>query len=459
MTGLGCLKVVLISPGSGSRGGGEHYLQLLSGGLIDAGHRVDVVVPSHPRMDEFVAGLAHGVTTHRLDYPNTYFDRPTRSLGAWLDRRTRRRLVAVVDSLQPDVVHLSKQTLEDAAEPLLARFDAPKVVTVHITRDAGQLGQRWAPVRDWVARRTLRASGAAFVTVSEACGRQLREFASVENVTAVANGIAADVGAIKSGSARRPPHPQPHFFDEVVRQSLAVTRGSASGRGGASVGHGVAMGGPGHSQSLVSRLTGGSGATHSRTTSEARATAGNEVETFRLVASARMEEQKDPLFLIEQVMPRVEDGVHLTWLGDGSLAPATAAAVDRLGLGNRVTLAGWCGDVRQQLPSFDAFVLPSRYEGFPFSILEAMAAGLPCLVNDVDGNGEAVEDGVTGRVIAAGDADGWIAAIERLAVDRETSRSWGAAGRRRFVAEFTVEAMTRRTVAVYRAAIEARRGR
>ena len=165
---------------------------------------------------------------------------------------------------------------------------------------------------------------------------------------------------------------------------------------------------------------------------------------------ARLEPQKDPLFFVREVMPRLPGHVRLVWVGDGSLRPDVEAAVREHGLGDRVVLDGWRDDAPARLRGLDLFVLPSRFEGFPLSILEAMAAGVPVVANDVDGIREAVADGETGTLVTPGDAAAWVRSLSALAVDEGRRSRQGAAGRARWAARFSVDAMTAATVAVYR---------
>src|SRR6266542_1804168 len=76
-------------------------------------------------------------------------------------------------------------------------------------------------------------------------------------------------------------------------------------------------------------------------------------------------------------------GVNAVLVGDGPERDALLALADSLGIGDRLAIAGWRDDVREQLAAFDAFVLPSRFEGFPLALLEAMLVGLPVGASDV----------------------------------------------------------------------------
>lgn len=100
---------------------------------------------------------------------------------------------------------------------------------------------------------------------------------------------------------------------------------------------------------------------------------------------------------------------------------------------DRITFAGPVEhhDLAGLLKASDAFVLPSRWEGLPIVILEAMAAGLPVVATDVGGVAEAVEDGVTGIVVPAEDPDALALALERLAQSPQQRAEMGHNARQR----------------------------
>ncbi len=136
------------------------------------------------------------------------------------------------------------------------------------------------------------------------------------------------------------------------------------------------------------------------------------------------------------------------------LEPGYYTELERLvreaGIADRFHFAGGVSNVQQHLRQADVFVLPSRSEGFSNAILEAMAAGLPVIATDVGGNAEAVEGGVTGLLVAPGDARALAAAICSLLADPASSERMGAAGRALAERRFSTAAMMRRLVGQYR---------
>ncbi len=105
-------------------------------------------------------------------------------------------------------------------------------------------------------------------------------------------------------------------------------------------------------------------------------------------------------------------------------------------LGNRT-------DVPRVLQALDLFVLSSLNEGISNTILEAMATGLPVVATRVGGNTELVEDGVSGRLVAHGDTEAFVAAIREYQADPVRSQAHGEAGRRATLDRFSIEAMVK----------------
>lgn len=136
-----------------------------------------------------------------------------------------------------------------------------------------------------------------------------------------------------------------------------------------------------------------------------------------------------------------EPGLRLTIVGDG---PDMAAIRDQAApLGDAVRLTGYQSqaEVAQILSTADAMVLPSFAEGVPVVLMEMLASGKPVIATQVAGVSELVQDGVNGRIVAPGDAQGLAAALVDLArLPADTRAAMGAAGRARVRAEFDIQA-------------------
>jgi len=136
--------------------------------------------------------------------------------------------------------------------------------------------------------------------------------------------------------------------------------------------------------------------------------------------------------------------------GEGPDRAEAEAARDRLGLGDRVLLAGHVPAVAGLLAAADVFVNPARAESFPYGILEAMSLGCPCVVTDAGGSAEAIVDGDSGLVVAVRDPAALAGATLRLLADHDLASRLGTAAAERVRDRFTRAAMIAGTEAVYR---------
>ena len=146
------------------------------------------------------------------------------------------------------------------------------------------------------------------------------------------------------------------------------------------------------------------------------------------------------------------------WLaGEGALRPALESQIRSLGLAERVRLLGARADTATLMSACDVFVLSSVREGLPVTALEAMRAGRPVIATEAGGCAEAVEDGVTGRIVPMRDAPALARALAEVLGDPDRASRMGRAGQERWAARFTAERMVRETEALYRAACESSR--
>jgi len=156
--------------------------------------------------------------------------------------------------------------------------------------------------------------------------------------------------------------------------------------------------------------------------------------------------------LVEAFASFVESGRAGTLViaGDGPEREPITRMIEAAGIAARVKLPGNVPDVFTLLAASDLFVLPSWAESFPYSVIEAMSVGLPIIATDVGGIGEAIEDGITGRLVAPRDARGLSAALADLHDERNLATRLGEAARERAQARFSLSRMVADTLAVYR---------
>jgi glycosyltransferase involved in cell wall biosynthesis len=138
-----------------------------------------------------------------------------------------------------------------------------------------------------------------------------------------------------------------------------------------------------------------------------------------------------PTFLraAKRVAESVSDAAFIV-AGEGELKEATQALARSLGIADRTFFIGRCQDVGSVLSISDVCVLSSTSEGFSNAILEYMAAGRPVVATNVGGAAEAIDHGVSGWLVPAGDH--WLMGgyIITLLQDPETARAMGEHGRR-----------------------------
>lgn len=103
-----------------------------------------------------------------------------------------------------------------------------------------------------------------------------------------------------------------------------------------------------------------------------------------IVTVANCKPQKDPLFHVDifAAFLQLEPDAWLLFVGDGILKPALVQRAVELGVSQRILLPGFVCDPRPAYAAGDVFLLASRWEGLPRSVLEAIASGLPGVVRD-----------------------------------------------------------------------------
>ncbi|MEM1964379.1 MAG: glycosyltransferase [Candidatus Caldarchaeum sp.] len=146
---------------------------------------------------------------------------------------------------------------------------------------------------------------------------------------------------------------------------------------------------------------------------------------------------------------RWAEPTYLWLLGDGELMEPMRALARELQIEDRVRFWGIRSDVAAILNASDIFVLPSRWEGLPLSLMEAMAAGLPVVATAVGGVPEIVEHGVSGFLVPNEDEAALVEALQRLIDTPELRRAMGARARARAQERFDARAMTRAYEALY----------
>ncbi|MBN1207361.1 MAG: glycosyltransferase family 4 protein [Myxococcaceae bacterium] len=166
--------------------------------------------------------------------------------------------------------------------------------------------------------------------------------------------------------------------------------------------------------------------------------------------SGRLSLEKGVEVLLEAwaFLVRQRPDATLVLLGQGPEEARLHQQVARLGLGRSVHLPGAVPDVASWLRASDAFALPSRTEGLPVALLEAMACALPSVATRVGGTPEVLEEGVHGRLVPP-EAPSALAEALLEALEPSTGSRWGAAARERAAGRFSLDAVADRLLRLY----------
>jgi glycosyltransferase involved in cell wall biosynthesis len=175
---------------------------------------------------------------------------------------------------------------------------------------------------------------------------------------------------------------------------------------------------------------------------------------LRILTVGRLVAVKGHSILLDAFARLLADNVDatLTIVGDGPLRSELEEVAKRLGIDDRVRLAGRIGqdDLLAYYEAADVFVLTSLAEGIPVVLMEAMATQLPVVASDITGIPELIRDGQEGILVPAACADRFAEALAALAQDPERRARMGRAARRRVEEEFELRRSAEELCAVMR---------
>jgi len=157
-------------------------------------------------------------------------------------------------------------------------------------------------------------------------------------------------------------------------------------------------------------------------------------DSRRLVWVGRICEEKAVPLLVEAAQQLAEQQLdfQLVLLGDGPLRPSIEAQLEAGDLGSHVSITGWMSseEIREQITSARAVIMPSFAEGLPIVLMEAFALGRPVISTYIAGIPELVEPGVSGWLVPAGSVDQLANAMrEALEAPLDRLEQMGRAGR------------------------------
>ncbi|MEK7507195.1 MAG: glycosyltransferase family 4 protein [Patescibacteria group bacterium] len=154
-------------------------------------------------------------------------------------------------------------------------------------------------------------------------------------------------------------------------------------------------------------------------------------------------------FLIEAAEHfKNQDSVVFIIIGDGPLRQDLEAIIRKLELEKKVFLVGQIPEAHRYLPAFDIFVLPSLKEGFPWTVLEAMAAKAPVIATTVGALPEIIEDGKNGVLVEPGNAAQIVKRLKELLADELYCQELALRGHQTVLLKYNLEKMVGQIEAV-----------
>lgn len=166
----------------------------------------------------------------------------------------------------------------------------------------------------------------------------------------------------------------------------------------------------------------------------------------RLAPQKRVEDLLWALETLRQIRPQL----RLVIVGDGPARDTLERMARDIRCEEQVRFLGSQNNVPEWMYLADVFWLASSFEGMSNSLMEAMAAGKPCVVSDIPPNRELIEQGVSGFLVPTGDTVAFMQFTRRLIDEPDLRQRLGAAACQRMTQEFSVERMRERYATLYR---------
>lgn len=163
--------------------------------------------------------------------------------------------------------------------------------------------------------------------------------------------------------------------------------------------------------------------------------------TVIVVANLRPEKRHDVLIDAAPIVLRHFPDARFQFVGDGPERARLEAHAAARGVSAAIEFAGHEPDVPARLSRADLFVLPSQSEGFPNAVIEAMASGLAVVASDLEATRELIEDGHTGLLVPAGDANALASALCRLMADEDAVERIGSSARAHVFGRYSFDRM------------------
>lgn len=151
---------------------------------------------------------------------------------------------------------------------------------------------------------------------------------------------------------------------------------------------------------------------------------------------------------IIRALPMVEANLHLLICGFGPLENELKLLSEQLGVKERCHFLGFRTDVKELYLISDMFVIASQREGLPRSTMEAMLAGLPCVVSNIRGNVDLIDEGKGGGLVPAKDYESFAEAMTLVALDTEKRKLYGVYNKER-IKQYDIEVVKKQMAEIF----------
>ena len=171
---------------------------------------------------------------------------------------------------------------------------------------------------------------------------------------------------------------------------------------------------------------------------------------FVLYSIGELIPRKNHLFVLETLRTQfsIDPSLHYVIAGDGTLRESLMEWIRRYHLEDRIHLLGFRKDARRLMYGMDVFLFPSRQEGLPVAVMEAMAAGLPVIASDIRGNHDLIRDGENGFLYPSGDEARFLQCLNKLRRSQETRTAFSSQ-EQKDIETYSLEAVEPQILALY----------
>lgn len=166
---------------------------------------------------------------------------------------------------------------------------------------------------------------------------------------------------------------------------------------------------------------------------------------------ARFDNQKDPLCFIDIAVSLCQkiDNVYFCYVGDGPFLEESRQRVKESGLEKRIMLPGFSNKVEEILDCLDIYLITSRFEGLPYSLIEALRNKLPIVATNAIGNNEIVTENFNGYLFPISDVKSGVTVLESMINNNQMLSNLGENSYKVYLEKYTLDKMLYKTFSLY----------